>query len=230
MGRHMRTDPAVCPRCHADFECSGGHRYQVLKTHMKNVHGITEPLKFMDDAKVINNITNNYSNCQINNNITINVNIDGTIASREDMEKLLTASVRESINHLLNTYDSVVVKVFDALHCNPEYPYTHVANIPNKKKDEMLVVNKDGNVDIVSKTYGAKVILDKLENEAKLVDEVTDNYSLIDDEIKLAKSNVYIDNTITDIIDHLENNIPRPVKKEMEKTMRKRRALRLGIQ
>ena len=219
MGRVMRTDPAVCPKCHTDFESSGKYRYHNLKNHMKNVHGITDPQKVIDDARVINN----------NSNCNINTNIDGTIASREDMEKLIDVSVCAALDAIMSNYGSVVVKLFDALHCNPEHPSTHVAVIPNKKKDEMLVVNKNGDVDILPKVDGAMVILDKLTTESKLVDKVCDNGDYIHHEMELEKDKDRIEKTINDIIDHLET-MPTRERKDMEKGLRcRRRRSKLGI-
>lgn len=227
----MRTDPAVCPTCHTDFESSGKYRYHNLKNHMKNVHGIgiADKTHVYSNVHTIINNNNIYSNCNINNNITINVNIDGTISSREDMEKLITESVRRSLDGLLSENDSVIVKLFDTLHCNPAFPSTHVAAIPNKKKDEMLVVNKNGAVNILTKDDGALVIMDKIKSESKLVDDVTDDMMGINKSVVNDMTDSVIKETIGDLIDHLEN-MPTRERKDMEKGLRyRRRRSKLGI-
>lgn len=219
MGRGMRTDPAVCPMCQTDFESSGKYRYHNLKNHMKNVHGVGNTNVYSNIHTIINNT---YSNCNINNNITINVNIDGTIASREDMEKLITESVRRSLDGLISENDSVIVKLFDTLHCNPAFPSTHVAAIPNKKKDEMLVVNKNGAVNILTKDDGALVIMDKIKNESKLVDDVTDDMMGINKSVVNDMTDSMIKETIGDIITHIEN-LPKNERRVTENILRDRR-------
>lgn len=215
MGRTMSQQPAKCICCGKDFESSGKLRYQVLKTHLMEVHKLSG-----DQAKKINTINNYYSNCIINN-ITINVNIDGVISSVDDIAKLLTDKVRESLESLIAKDDSLVVKLFDTLHCDPKHPETHIGNIPNKKKDQMLVVKHDGEVDILPKTEGAMIILDKIQKESEAVDKVTENDNFIVQSVK-GDCEYKKRETINGIITHLEN-LPRNERRVTENILRDRR-------
>lgn len=212
----MNKEPAKCHCCGKDFESSGKYRYQVLKRHLNDVHGITmeQNEKYHQTAQTI--INNTYNGTV--NNITINVNIDGTIASLEDVEKLLTEKIRIELEKLMGADDSLVVKVFDVLHCNPKHPETHIANIPNKKKDEMIVVQDDGKVDVVAKDQGAMLVLEKIKKDSVLMDEATDSFKNLICSIEREEK----DKAVSDIIDHLEN-LPRDEKKSMEDTLRKKR-------
>lgn len=167
MGRAMRTDPAVCPRCNADFESSGSHRYQVLKTHMKNVHGIADPQKVIEDAKVIINNINNitYSNCNIINvfDDTVRTILRNAINDKDFMNKFIKYA-EESIGQYSAACDAAVC-LFDKIHCNPEHPETCIAVIPNVSRNTMLVREPEGSFESFDKKDGAEKVLSIFENK-----------------------------------------------------------------
>lgn len=169
MGRSMRDEPAVCPVCKVDFESSGKCRYQVLKTHMKNVHGMNnvhgsrEPSS--QSAHTI--INNTYSNCVINN--TINV-FDSTVRKllkeachdKDFMEKFVKYA-RAAQCEYISACDATVC-LFDKIHCNPEHPEACIAVIPNVSRNTMLVREPEGKFESFSKNDGAKKALSIFED------------------------------------------------------------------
>lgn len=152
MGRAQKSESAVCPLCDKSFEELKDNRYWALKRHMCSCK-LKNPEKF-----------ERYSNCQVNQNcVVINVNVNGQIAP-EDLMKLINETVRNAIEQILLTNDgSIAVKVFDATHCNPNHPETHIAVIPNVSKNQMLVVNEaTGITEATTKVDGAKKIINSL--------------------------------------------------------------------
>lgn len=166
MGRNMRTDPAVCPRCKADFECSGKMRYQHLNRHLKNVHGMTgENVKTSTpQSQIINNIT--YSNCTINVNVfddTVRTILRNAINDKDFMNKFIKYA-EESIGQYSAACDAAVC-LFDKIHCNPEHPETCIAVIPNVSRNTMLVREPEGSFESFDKKDGAEKVLSIFENK-----------------------------------------------------------------
>ncbi len=156
-------------------------------------------------------------------NITINVNNNGSIV-QEDMLKLVNDAVLKAIDKVLNENNgSLIVKAFDALHCNPAHPETHIAAIPNVNKDEMLVVNSDGGVDSMTKNAGALEIMNRMAN-----DEIPKLARLLQDPLisKSAKLEALDPNsieTISHVVRQLEN-LPPSERRETVKNLRTRKA------
>lgn len=80
----------------------------------------------------------------------------------------------------------VIVRLFDALHCNLEYPDTHIASIPNVSKDCMLVMVREGEVRGMSKVEGAKRVIDHvMEKDVPRVQaQIDDRYKFVPDIIR----------------------------------------------
>ena len=158
MGRSMNKEPANCHCCGKDFESSGKYRYQVLKNHLKNVHGLTkEQIGNQQTAQTIinNNITNNYSNC------TINVNVfDGAARKLLEIAKDDKEFIKK-LTYYLSNFQSIpaTLCLFDKLHCSSEYPASSIAVIPNVSKNTMLVREPDGEFEPMTKEEGAEKAL-----------------------------------------------------------------------
>lgn len=192
MGRTTKNESAICPLCDANFESLKDNRYWALKRHMSSCK-LKNPEKF-----------EKYSNCNVNNNcVIINVNINGKIAP-EDIMKLINETVKAALEKILQTNDgSIAVKIFDATHCNPNQPATHIAVIPNINKNQMIILNDDGVAEVKSKVEGARQILDSLfENELPEISKSMDDKALTT-AIKLEQMNK--DTIIPDLITHMES-------------------------
>jgi hypothetical protein len=202
MVRTINTEPAICPSCGFDFIGSGRYRYSNLKNHMKKQHGI------MSGSKItINNTTNNY-----------NIVIMNGVFDVESVKKLLTPSVMEQLQHILETNDGyLMIPLFNALHCNPDYPETHIASIPNISKDTMLVMSKVGNVQPRTKQEGARMVLDHMiENDVPVIQK-----SIDDDVLSYAlknEKNIPSD-CVPGIIKHLET-LPKNVRNSTSKKLK----------
>lgn len=191
MGRRMKTEPAVCPKCKADFESSGKDRYHNLKNHMKSVHGIHENTNIQEAQTIINN---NYSNCIIN---TTNINVFDTtvrkllkeaVHDKEFMEKFIKYA-RAAQCEYTSACDAAVC-LFDRIHCNPEHPDACIAVIPNVSRNTMLVREPEGKFESFSKNDGAKKALSIFEDntlpilKTGFVEPVTKAFNGVENEMK----------------------------------------------
>jgi hypothetical protein len=156
MGKSVNKEPAKCHCCGKDFESSGKYRYQVLKRHLKEVHGLSkEQIGNHQTAQTINNIT--YSNCVINNNINV---FDGAVRHLLEIAKDDKEFIKKLTDYLVN-FQSIpaTLCLFDKLHCNAEYPVSCIAVVPNVSKNTMLVRDPDGEFEPMSKDEGAEKAL-----------------------------------------------------------------------
>lgn len=206
-----RTDPAVCPRCDADFSSSGRCRYQRLKRHIREVHNVVDVDREMESARVVN-ITNN-------NNTTNNIFIFNGKFDVESVRKLLTPKVIEKLERILDTNDGcMVVPLFNALHCNLEYPDTHIASIPNVSKDCMLVMVREGEVESMSKVDGARKVIDHvMEKDVPVVKKACDEVDFLSE--RLAQDDKTRYEFVPDIITHMEK-LPRVNRTRMSKVLK----------
>jgi hypothetical protein len=205
MGRAAKTEPAICPVCKFDFIGSGVNRYMHLKRHIKSQHKESP-------------IGNTYNHCNINNTFNI-VIINGQLDS-ESVKKLLTPSVIAKLERIMSTNDgSLVVPLFDALHCNPNYPETHKAVIPNINKDCMLVMTKEGNTESKTKVEGAKMIIDSMfESDIPTVSDHLED-GAFDSSTKLEEQNK--GDIVPELITHLET-LPKGERMKMSRSLKEK--------
>jgi hypothetical protein len=169
MGRRMNEQPAKCIHCGRDFESSGKMRYQNLKNHLKNVHGIgiADNNHVYSNVHTIinNNINNTYSNCNIINvfDETVRTILRNAINDKEFMDKFIKYA-EESIGQYSAACDAAVC-LFDKIHCNPEHPETCIAVIPNVSRNTMLVREPEGSFESFDKKDGAEKALSIFENK-----------------------------------------------------------------
>lgn len=194
MGRRPHTDPAVCPHCQQSFEGAGKDRYRNLRRHITSVHTPR-------DAKGPQTIINN-------TNIFINsVVYDFSKCSDEILLQLVSDRLKARLDHIMETNDgNTLVPIFSALRCNPEYPETHIASIPNVSKDRMLVMTNDGIVEVHTKREGASKVLDHISSvDIPAVIKVIDDPTL---KLALQTDKNFTDEVKSGIISTLES-IPR---------------------
>jgi hypothetical protein len=204
MGRPVKTEPAICPVCKFDFIGSGKNRYDSLKNHMKNVHK-------KSPAGNTYNITNNN---------TFNIVIINGQLDSESVKRLLTPAVIAKLEKIMSTNDgSIVVPLYNALHCNPEFPETHTAVIPNVNKDCMLVMTKEGNTESKTKVEGAKMIIDSMfESDIPNVSRHLDD-GAFDSSTKLEEQNK--GDIVPELITHLET-LPRDNRSKTARSLKQK--------
>lgn len=209
MTRTVNPEPAVCPRCKTDFSSSGRCRYQVLKRHLKNVHNVVDVDREIDNARVVN----------ITNNTTNNIFIFNGKFDVESVRKLLTPKVIAKLERILDTNDGcTVVPLFNALHCNLEYPDTHIASIPNVSKDCMLVMVREGEVERMSKVDGARKVIDHvMEKDVPVVKKACDEVDFLSERLAQDAKTRY--EFVPDIINHMED-LPRANRSRMSNVLK----------
>lgn len=143
------NEPATCEKCGMNFDNNGKDRYCVLRRHMSICKSMPIP------QTIINNNTNNFSNCIVNFNFGDSVRsiMNAAKDDKAFIEKL-TGYMRQ-----IGSAELTALCLFDKIHCNPEHPECAIAVIPNVSRNCMLVKEPEGDTRAMSKAEGAEKAL-----------------------------------------------------------------------
>jgi len=168
-----------------------------------------DQLKQNQNNVIVNNVHDNINN--INNvNNTINININNVIhpLGEEDTKHITPAVLR---NCLVYGADSAISLILEDIHGNVKYPRNHNMYISNMRKDEVIVLMNDNQVNKWTIVTLFKILPRIIKTAVDLIDKhqdaiVRSNYGHMNTEENLAYQTLRVilhaDNDKTLVKDH----------------------------